>query len=368
MEETKQQPEVRDTALLSFADLVRHAIVNKRSAHNRYPVHAFGKLFGSNNRNLQEKYFSYLTEELKSAIDSGDSKKIQVNIAALGRTAHPRILSVFEPYIEGRKQVSEYQRLLMIISLDQLATIHPKAAQSVLYKIYSNNADSHEIRTAAVYLLMKTHPPASMIQRMAELTNYDSNKHVNSAVKSVIESLAELQGNENRDLSDAAKTALPLLTSENYGPQYSKAIFKNFKNPETHTGISLAAYFVGSDDSIVPRGISLAASPNIQGLKMPKIQMTSVVSSTRNLFEFVEQQLTEDKNEKASENEKDRKYSPESIAKLLGIQGFGAKQLEGFFVINENTKNIFMAFDNHSLEQIPKSKEKNYIYRLNFVG
>lgn len=354
MEEVKQQAYTRDTAILSFADLVRHAIVNKRSAHNRYPVHAFGKLFDRNSRGLQEKYFSYLNEELQSAVESGDSNKIQTYIVALGRTAHPKILSIFEPYIEGKKQVSEYQRLLMIVSLDQLSTIHPKAVQPVLYKIYSNNADAHEIRTAAVYLLMKTHPPASMIQRMADFTNYDTSKHVNSAVKSVIESLAEIQQNENRDVSDAAKAALPLLTTENYGPQYSKAFFKNIKNSETHTGLSFAAYYVGSGDSILPRGVSIAINPIIQGLKMPKIQSTAIVSSTRNLIEFVQQQLWNRDDKKPSDKEK--KFSPESIAKMLEIHGFGANQLEGFFVFNENTKNIFMSFDNHSLEQLPKRK------------
>lgn len=356
-EEVKKQPSTRAAAIVSFADLVRHAIVNKKSAHNRYPVHAFGRLSAKNDRNAEDKYLPYMEEELNKAVDNGDSNKIQLYTTALGRTAHPKMLAALEPYLEGKKQVSPYQRLVMVMSMNKLASSHPKVARSVFYKIYSNTADHHEIRTAAVYLLMKTNPPASMLQRMADYTNSDSNKQVNSAVKSTIESLAQLENNENHELLHAARSALPLLTPENYGPQYSRAVFKNYKNSESHSEISVEANYIGSDDSIIPKGVYISINPTNKGLRVPKIQIGGSVSSVQDLINLVQQQT--DKNKKDSkDNEKaqQQKYSPENIAKLLGIHGEDPEQVEGLVFLNDKNGNHFLSFDNHTIEQMPESK------------
>ncbi|XP_011500236.1 PREDICTED: vitellogenin-like [Ceratosolen solmsi marchali] len=355
MQMTVDQPTVRNAAILSFADLVRHAIVNKQSAHNRYPVHAFGRFISKKKSNLHDKYIPYIAKELKSAIESGSSKKIQLYSTALGRTAHPRMLSVFEPYLEGKKQVSMYQRLVMVLSMNKLASIYPKIARSVLYKIYSNNADDSEVRTAAVYLLMKTNPSASMLQRMAEYTNYDSSKQVNSAVKSTIKSLAQLDTQDD-DLSDAAKAAEPLLTPEDYRPQFSRMLLAGTQDSQTDSGYSIEANYIGSTDSIIPKGIYLNINPIYRGLQVPQMQFGASVSSVQNMFNFMGDKLSNfnQKISKSKQKAQQEKLSPENIINALGIQGDDAEQVEGLIFMNTRHGNHFLSFDNHSMEQIPK--------------
>ncbi|XP_001607388.1 vitellogenin [Nasonia vitripennis] len=355
MQETKKQRILRDSSILAFADLIRHAMVNHRSAHNRYPVHTFGRLISKDSSNLLEKYIPYMAEELKNAIDMGESQKIQVYIAAIGRTAHPRILSVFEPYLEGRKPVSPFQRLEMVLQMYKLATSHPKLARPVLYKIYSNIADHYEIRCAALFTLMKTNPPASMLQRMADFTNYDVNKHVNAAVKSIIEVLSQLQDEEFRELSNAAKAALPLLTPEKYGPQYSRVLLKTFKNSETNSEFKLVATYMGSDDSIIPKGGYLVISPVFRGMKVPMIQIGGIVNSIQDTWKFVEQKFKNfQKESQSSRKAQQQKFSPENISKLLGIHGEEPEQIEGHFFATHRNGDHYISFDNHTLEQIPE--------------
>ncbi|XP_058799329.1 vitellogenin-like [Phymastichus coffea] len=342
LNEVIDPPVVFDNAHQSYADLIRHAIVNKKSAHNRYPVHTFGKFYNKNIHNLHYKYFPYMVAQLQDGFERKDSIKIQVLISAIGRTGHPRIFSLFEPYIEGKKEASPYERFFMVISMDRLTSSYPKTVRSVLYKIYSNTADHYEIRTAAVYLLMKTNPPASMLQRMADFTNYDSSKQVNSAVKSSIESLAQLKDTEKQNLADAARTALPLLTRENYGPQYSRAVFSYNKDSISHSGHSLEAYYIGSDDSIIPKGVAITISPIQGGLKMPKIQVTGAVSKIRDLLDSLQKQLgLKDKNSLKAEQ---KKYSSENIAKILGINGDKAELLEGFMSFSDATDSVFFSY------------------------
>lgn len=354
MQEVIDPPAVFDNAHQSYADLIRHAVVNKKSARNRYSVHAFGKSYGKNIHLLHTKYFPYMTAQLQDGFDRKDSIKIQVLISAIGRTGHPRMLSVFEPYLEGKKEATPYERLLMVMSMNRLAHSYPKTARSVLYKIYSNTEDHYEIRTVAVFLLMATNPPASMIQRMADFTNYDSSKQVNSAVKSSIESLAQLDKPEMQELADAAKAALPLLTPENYGPQYSRAVFKSREDPLTNSGYFLAAYYIGSDDSIIPKGVSFTMSPTRTGLKMPKIQMKGAVSKIQDLWDSLQKQLG--MKTKTNGKAEEKKYSPENIAKMLGMNGEKPELLEGFVSINDAVGSWFYSYSDqqtgHTGEQL----------------
>lgn len=356
MQETKEQSIVRDAAILSFADLIRHSMVNKRSAHNRYPVHAFGRLIWKHYRNLYQKWIPYLAEELKAAVDSGNSNKIQVYTTAIGKTGHSQMLSVFGPYLEGRRQISTFQRLVMVLSLDKLAELNPKVAQSALYKIYSNNSDTHEIRTAAVYLLMTTNPPASMLQRMAEYTNYDSNKHVNSAVKSAIEALAKLQENQHRNISDSAKAAQPLLTSESFELQYSRTAFMNLRNPLIPSAFFVEANYIGSDDSSIPKRLYVSNQPSFKALEMLKIELGATVSSPRDLWNVIRQKLFNNEKARVSEKDQEQEYSPENIAKRLGIHGDELEKLEGHIFMNDKYRNFFLSFDNHSIEKVTERK------------
>lgn len=100
-DEVTKQWFLNTSAILSFTNLVRKAQVNNDTAHNRYPVHAFGRLSPKNAKAVANKYIPYLQSQLRKAVSQSDSPKIQVYIRALGNTAHPMILSVFEPYLEG---------------------------------------------------------------------------------------------------------------------------------------------------------------------------------------------------------------------------------------------------------------------------
>lgn len=196
----KKQSSLNTTAILSFATLLRKVVVDTESAHNNYPVHIGGRMVPKRFPAMTKQYIPYFNESLKKAIHEGESEKIQVFIRAIGNIGHPSILQILEPYLEGRKSVSEYQRVLMVLALDKLVNIHPQITRPVLYNLYQNTAESHRVRSAAVALLMKTNPPLVMLQRMAEYTNTDPHQQVISAVQSAIKSAAALEDPHNLEL------------------------------------------------------------------------------------------------------------------------------------------------------------------------
>jgi hypothetical protein len=196
----KKQNSLNSTAILSFATLLRKVAVDSESAHNNYPVHISDRMVSKRFPPMTKYYIPYFNVSLEKAIYEGNSEKIQIYIRALGNIAHPKILQILEPYLEGEKNVSEFQRLLMVSALDKVAHLYPKIARPVLYNLYQNTAESHEVRCVAVTLLMKTNPPLVMLQRMAEFTNIDPHQQVISAVQSAIKSAAALEDPANWEL------------------------------------------------------------------------------------------------------------------------------------------------------------------------
>lgn len=196
----RKQPILNSTAILCFANLLRKAAVDNDTAHDNYPVHVFGRMVPKKFSPLTKEYIPYLGRLLNQAIKEGDSQKIQIAVRALGNVAHPKILQFFEPYLEGQESVSDFQRLHMVSALDKMAKLYPKEARPVLFKLYQNTGESHEIRCVAVNLLMKTIPPANVIQRMAEFTNVDPDSQVVSMVQSAIKSAAALDGPYSAEL------------------------------------------------------------------------------------------------------------------------------------------------------------------------
>lgn len=195
------KPEIRAharlnvTCLLRFSELVNNVYVNKDYSHQEYPVHSFGNFHTKKGLHFViNEYIPYLTEKLHTSVQEKDSHKIQVYISALGTVGHPRILQAFKPYLEGQKQVSQYQRSHMVNSFEGLVRNYPRVAQNVLYKIYQNPGEHPDVRIAAVYQLARTGPSATMLQRMADYANTDKDAQVNSAVKSIVWHTVKLKG------------------------------------------------------------------------------------------------------------------------------------------------------------------------------
>lgn len=188
---------LNDTAILSFTQLLRHVYISKQYSKTNYPVKSFKNFRNQEGMEfLKNSVVPYFSEELHHAISEAQTHKIHVYIRALGNIATPEIFSAFEPYLEGEKQASQFQRLLMVLAMNHLAKEYPEQTRPVLMRLYENTGEIEDIRVAAVYQILHTRPSVELLQHMASYTNIDKHEQVNAAVKSVIESLVEVQGPE----------------------------------------------------------------------------------------------------------------------------------------------------------------------------
>lgn len=352
-----------------MTEFLNNAQVNNQSAYNYYPVHSFGRLADRHYEIVVKEVIPHLAKELKQAVKDEDSQKIQVYVRSLGNLGHPQILAVFEPYLEGKIQVTPFQRLAMVVSLDKLVQNKPRLARSVLFKIYQNVGEAHPVRCAAVFQLMRAAPTTSMLQRMAEFTNQDPSTHVNSAVKSAIKSAARLTEPENQDLAKNAKAAEKFLNEEDDGIQYSRSYLRDYAVNEMNLGYNQQFDFIGSEDDIIPNAVFLATERKIGGLKRFS-EYYAMVSSIDDLTDILNEKIDDSKLNNqpehprntrkhwTKEHEKQRqmntKWSTEKIAQMLNIQTDDAEQLEGQLMMNIMNTRRFFAFDNQTIERIPQ--------------
>lgn len=152
------------SAPIAFAELIRSAHDEILSTR-KYPSNSLGRI---TNEDL-ETYISYFAEQLREAIQKNNMQQIHTYIVALRNTGHPKMLSVFEPYLEGKQAITKCQRTMMVTGLSSLARTHSSLARSVLAKIYFNTRENDEIRVAAFYSLIRTDPPLNTYMRMAQL-------------------------------------------------------------------------------------------------------------------------------------------------------------------------------------------------------
>lgn len=346
---------------MALTNFLNRAQVNNQSAYNYYPVHSFGRLNERNNKIVRDEVIPHLAHELKEAVKQEDSLKIQTYIRALGNLGHPKILSVFEPYLEGQVLVTDFQRLAIVVALDKLTQNYPRLARSVLYKIYQNVGEVHQVRVAAVFQLMRTAPPTAMLQRMAQFTHEDPSQQVQAAVESAIRSAAKLTHPDHYELASNAQAAEDFLNEDRKGQQYSRSYLRDYVDEYLKQGYAQQISYIGSQDEILPQAFFLATQRNIGGLKMnsevssPLImkslhssnvylfQYYVMLNSIDQLFEILDDQYDDSKLQKTPENPKNarkqhqpesqsNKWSTQKIAQILNIQNDEAEQLEGISV------------------------------------
>ncbi|XP_017881745.1 vitellogenin-like [Ceratina calcarata] len=360
-QEVKDEPVLENAALIALGELIRISLVDGKSIHNRFPVHTFGRLTSKHDKTVEDKYIPYLASELKASVQKGNSPRIQTLILALGLTGHPKMLSVFEPYLEGNEKMTTFQRTLIVSTLSVLAEINPKLARSVLYKIYLNTMENHELRCTAVFLLLKTNPPLSMLQRMAEFTNIDTNKHVNSAVKSSLESLTKLSNPEWKDLAKKARTASELLTKTDYSYQFSHGIATDIVDNKRNIINELVLNYIGSDDSCIPRALYFGLYSTFGDMKTPPSELLIMMSSVKTFVETSLKTFNQDK--------ETVKSMVDTIVKELNIVADKATPFEGNLLWSSKFIMQFMPFDRHTIDTLLQGllkslmdiKQENYI-------
>lgn len=178
-----------------FFELAFSPEVVEQKFLNTSALLAATKFIRSSNQDLLvvETVIPRLSQELKKAVEEGDNSKAQVYVRSLGNLAHPEILKVFAPYLEGRIAVTKYLRTQIVHSLKTLANLKNEEVRAVLFSILKNTAEPYEVRVAAALNIFLAFPTAEMMQVFAHMTNNDPSTQVRGVLATSISFAAKLK-------------------------------------------------------------------------------------------------------------------------------------------------------------------------------
>ncbi|KAK4872055.1 hypothetical protein RN001_016179 [Aquatica leii] len=366
---------LKTRSILGYANLVRKVYVSQQYSHDQFPVHIFGGFdTPSGNKFVRNEYVPYLEQRLEEAIAQNDYQNTQIYISALGYVADRSILRVFRPYFNGNKYATPFQRLQMVVALRPLATYFPKFVQSALFKIYQNSAEQEDVRVASVFLLILTEPSAYIFQRMAAYISVDHSEQVNSAVESVIRTIAQLEGHDFEKIQKNAQSVLHLLPGKSYGMQYSKQYMRHYFVPEMKSGFKQVFETIQAADHLMPEYMQYSVMTNIAGIKHETFRMNFMVNSVDQFINALLRQTQTykeqlHKNNQQSHQASQNQWSSESIFRILNVNREKPEPLDGrvdFKIGGMHTTFTFSDEDIALLSQVMQQMEQQLQSKNNF--
>ncbi|XP_071647177.1 vitellogenin-2-like [Temnothorax longispinosus] len=292
---------------------------------------------------------SYLTDKLKEGFDENNGQKIQTFIMALASTGHQKIISVFEPYLEGTQPASNFQRLLIVSSLSGLARTQPKLVGPIFYKLYVNELEDHEIRCIAVQLFILTNPPLITLQRVAKYTHFDKNEQVNSAVKTTLQSLANTKRSELHNIASKARLVTHLLNPKKSANSMSRSYYKDIENWIVK-GFYLQT--VSSDNSPLPALVHFGVNTIFDFVQQPTLGAGYTISNIQQLVGKLWH--SEEGNGREEAPQKSR---VEKLAQALKIKPEYLNKLEGNVYLDTMYNLIFYPFESNSVPSYSKLQD-----------
>lgn len=348
-------------------------------------METYERLIECNNKFVSQEVIPYYSELLEQAVNNKDAPSTLYAIRALGNLAHKNIPKVFEQYLNGKVYVTDFQRLTMVLALDEYAVMHSKSAQTIFYQLYQNKGETSEIRSAALFQWMRTNPSASFIQRVAEETNTEENRDVRSAARSAIESAARLNNPQQMELARNAKAALNSLKPEELGMQYSRTYLHDFVVREMEASYRKQCSTITEKSSTFPSGFLSKTFGTIGGYeKMSEYQ--AIVSSVKQLVDSLYSTFKPAKsNQNKQSNEDDAIFAEnlsndwdkstltaDKIIKMLNIKAGQNKPLEGQILLDALYAQRFITFDEHTLKQLAQklkngANDLRYGHNINYT-
>lgn len=371
---------VNTTAGIALTRFLFRGQTNNKASSKYYPVDTYGRLADRDSKFVSEEVIPYFAQLLDTYAEQRDAPNTLYAIRALGNLGHPDVVKAFEPYLNGEKHVSDFQRLAIVLALDKYIINYNKEGHVMTYKLYQNKGETTEIRSAAVFQLVRASPIPSVLQRLAEETNNEENNDVRAAVRSALESAARLTNPENAELARNAQSAMNSLKPEKQGVQYSRTHLRDYTISQIDAAYEQQSSYIVNGDSFIPSGVFVNTLGRLGGFAQ-RAEYQAIVSSVEELINAFNDNNAStlksgrrpnnqngydyDYNNEDSTHEQQQQqqgqsvWSAEKIISLLNMKPNQAKQqLEGQILLDILGSERFFAFDKQSLEQNPHHMKK----------
>ncbi|XP_057375632.1 vitellogenin-2-like [Daphnia carinata] len=216
--------EMKQTTLVTIADLLNAACGSRFMAAKRFPVAVLGDFCDRKDTVIIDEFLPLLVKELESSQSTVDRI---VALAAFGSLGVEEIVPVLLPIIRGTSGQFDdtAERVRAILSLHRVVFVVPEKIHPILINLASNTAERAEVRMAAMSLLFMSNAPQSIWQKFASSTWFEPNRQVAAFTRSLIGSMTNMPPSVPflEELVQKARVAWPMVKPAPFGLPYSFA-------------------------------------------------------------------------------------------------------------------------------------------------
>merc|ERR1712142_974789 len=175
--ETLKQLFLDTVVMTGLTQLVESACISE-SRTTAYPSFVYGEFCTPESPIVQDTLIPYLARSLHKTNGSPEEENIKnIHIIALGLLRHKNVITELTPIIEspvGLPEVSTGSSLLATYSLINTGLANPNLVTPILLSVFTNPAESSEMRIAAFNSLVKLNPPMYVFHTIASQTQTEA--------------------------------------------------------------------------------------------------------------------------------------------------------------------------------------------------
>ena len=283
----------RNVAITSFTQLLQQACMSGDRKWS-YPTFVTGEFCNANSRIVKNEWIPYILGELAAARTSNDRN---IFLVALGTLQHRTVIRELIPYVSGSlaqqvgHKVTELNRLMATYSLANIGHAQPNVVVPILMTVFSNPAETTEMRIAAFNCMLRMNPSTAVFSRIAAVTQQEPSmdlellKTINIAFYTLANEVPTT-GLEatNVELINKARLTFRLIKRVQGITPTSGTIYKADFMKQLGLGYEAFIAFVASETSILPRSMYTEVTHLLDQWSVSPLRMGYRVTGLDKLF------------------------------------------------------------------------------------
>merc|ERR1719394_1922615 len=283
----QQSRNLRATVSMSLTEMIYRACIDETSSLFNYPTKMYGQFCSKNSKVIKKELIPFLSQSQPS---TSSMNKLITLINSLGNLGTEEASEALLEVIEGHYTLHPHPRSVAVYKLIRSARADPTKYRPVILTIINNNAETEEVRVAAVSALPYVQPRSAQLQKLAVLTWFDSSKQVSSFISSTLKSISKLPTGSDEylsQLSQKAGEALKLAKPIKSGIHKSQNIkIKQFLDT-LKASVGMQVKYVNSPDSAFPKTMYLKSEISSKAQTMKPFETSVYLQGAEAVLDYI---------------------------------------------------------------------------------
>merc|ERR1712240_833805 len=250
------------TVALAVTRLIHRACVHETSSVTDFPVKSFGRFCDEKTPEINRDLIPFLAEKLFAARKS-DINQLLTYINALGNLGHEgAALHLLKVIDDG--SFDSHLRSVAVYQLRKTASTNPALYRPIILQLIANEAESDEVRMAAITILPRTRPASFHLNKLAIRTWWEPSKQVSAYITSTLHALAnpELARHSKiyKAVIEPAREAIRIAKPTDAGILTSHNIMISQFLDTLKAAVNMKVQYVFSEEDELPRTLFMKTS------------------------------------------------------------------------------------------------------------